>query len=48
MDCPHPAEGVTLPVHLGTPGVLEMTKLLRIAAQIGVADRPATCRRTPA
>ncbi len=32
------AEGVTLPVHLGTPGVLEMTKLLRIAAQIGVAD----------
>jgi methylenetetrahydrofolate reductase (NADPH) len=32
------AEGITLPVHLGTPGVLEMTKLLRIAAQIGVAD----------
>lgn len=32
------ADGVTLPVHLGTPGVLEMTKLLRIAAQIGVAD----------
>jgi methylenetetrahydrofolate reductase (NADPH) len=31
-------EGITLPVHLGTPGVLEMTKLLRIAAQIGVAD----------
>jgi methylenetetrahydrofolate reductase (NADPH) len=32
------AEGVTLPVHLGIPGVLEMTKLMRIAAQIGVAD----------
>ena len=32
------AEGITLPVVLGTPGVLEMTKLLRIAAQIGVAD----------
>lgn len=32
------AEGITLPVHLGIPGVLEMTKLMRIAAQIGVAD----------
>jgi methylenetetrahydrofolate reductase (NADPH) len=31
-------EGITLPIHLGTPGVLEMTKLLRIAAQIGVAE----------
>ena len=32
------AEGITLPVHLGVPGELEMTKLMRIAAQIGVAD----------
>ena len=31
-------EGITLPIHLGAPGVLEMTKLMRIAAQIGVAD----------
>jgi methylenetetrahydrofolate reductase (NADPH) len=31
-------DGVTLPVHLGIPGVLEMTKLMRIAGQIGVAD----------
>jgi methylenetetrahydrofolate reductase (NADPH) len=31
-------EGITLPIHLGIPGSLEMTKLMRIAAQIGVAD----------
>jgi methylenetetrahydrofolate reductase (NADPH) len=31
-------EGVTLPIHLGAPGVAEITKLLRIAARIGVAD----------
>lgn len=30
--------GVTLPVHLGLPGVAEITKLVRIAARIGVAD----------
>lgn len=30
--------GVTLPVHLGTPGVAEITKLMRISARIGVAD----------
>ena len=32
------ASGVTLPVHLGVPGVSELTKLLSIAARIGVAD----------
>lgn len=32
------AEGITMPVHLGVPGELEMTKLMRIATQIGVAD----------
>ncbi len=32
------AAGVTLPIHLGTPGVTELTKLLTIAARIGVAD----------
>jgi methylenetetrahydrofolate reductase (NADPH) len=31
-------EGVTLPVHLGIPGVAELTKLMAIAARIGVAD----------
>lgn len=30
--------GVTLPVHLGTPGVAEITKLMTISARIGVAD----------
>jgi methylenetetrahydrofolate reductase (NADPH) len=32
------AEGVTLPVHLGTPGVAEITKLMTISARIGIAD----------
>ena len=32
------AAGVTLPVHLGVPGVAEITKLMTIAARIGVAD----------
>ena len=32
------AEGVTLPIYLGVPGVLELTKLMTIAARIGVAD----------
>jgi methylenetetrahydrofolate reductase (NADPH) len=32
------AEGVTLPVHIGVPGVAEPQKLLAIAARIGVAD----------
>jgi methylenetetrahydrofolate reductase (NADPH) len=31
-------EGVRLPVHLGVPGVTELSKLLKIAARIGVAD----------
>jgi methylenetetrahydrofolate reductase (NADPH) len=30
--------GVTLPVHLGVPGVAELTKLMAISARIGVAD----------
>jgi methylenetetrahydrofolate reductase (NADPH) len=32
------AEGITLPVHLGTPGVAEITKLMTVATRIGVAD----------
>ena len=32
------AAGVTLPVHLGTPGVAELTKLMSISARIGIAD----------
>jgi methylenetetrahydrofolate reductase (NADPH) len=31
-------DGISLPVHLGTPGVAELTKLMSIAARIGVAD----------
>lgn len=31
-------EGVTLPVHLGIPGVAEITKLITIATRIGIAD----------
>jgi methylenetetrahydrofolate reductase (NADPH) len=32
------AEGLTLPVHLGLPGVAEPQRLLAISARIGVAD----------
>lgn len=32
------AAGVTLPVHIGTPGVADLAKLVTIAARIGVAD----------
>jgi len=32
------AEGITLPVHVGIPGVAEPHRLLAIAARIGVAD----------
>ena len=32
------AEGVTLPVHIGVPGVAEPQRLLAISARIGVAD----------
>jgi methylenetetrahydrofolate reductase (NADPH) len=32
------AGGITLPVHVGVPGVAEPQKLLAIAARIGVAD----------
>jgi methylenetetrahydrofolate reductase (NADPH) len=32
------AEGVLLPIHLGTPGPAEITKLMTISARIGVAD----------
>jgi len=31
-------EGITLPIHLGVPGVLQLHKLMAIAARIGVAD----------
>jgi methylenetetrahydrofolate reductase (NADPH) len=30
--------GITLPIYLGVPGVLELTRLMAIAARIGVAD----------
>jgi len=31
-------EGITLPLHLGIPGVAELTKLMGVATRIGVAD----------
>jgi len=31
-------DGVTLPVHLGVPGVVEITKLVRLSARIGIGD----------
>jgi methylenetetrahydrofolate reductase (NADPH) len=31
-------EGITLPIHLGVPGVLPFRKLMTLAARIGVAD----------
>ena len=31
-------QGVTLAVHLGTPGVADVTKLMTISARIGIAD----------
>jgi methylenetetrahydrofolate reductase (NADPH) len=31
-------EGITLPIHLGVPGVLKVHKLMAIASRIGVAD----------
>jgi methylenetetrahydrofolate reductase (NADPH) len=32
------AEGITLPIYLGVPGVLELTKLMTIAGRIGVGE----------
>ena len=31
-------EGITLPIHLGVPGVVELRRLMTIAARIGVGD----------
>ena len=31
-------EGISLPIHLGIPGALELGKLIAVAARIGVAD----------
>ena len=39
------AAGVTLPVHLGTPGVAELTKLMTISARIGIADSARYLRK---
>ena len=32
------AQGITLPLHLGVPGVAELAKLMTISARIGIAD----------
>lgn len=39
------ATGVTLPVHIGVPGVTELTKLMTISARIGVADSARYLRK---
>ena len=39
------AAGVTLPVHIGVPGVTELTKLMTISARIGVADSARYLRK---
>jgi methylenetetrahydrofolate reductase (NADPH) len=39
------AEGVRLAVHLGVPGVTELSKLMTIAARIGVADSARYLKR---
>jgi methylenetetrahydrofolate reductase (NADPH) len=39
------AHGVILPVHLGVPGVAELTKLMTISARIGVADSARYLRK---
>jgi methylenetetrahydrofolate reductase (NADPH) len=31
-------EGITLPVHIGVPGVADLAKLMAISARIGIAD----------
>lgn len=39
------AEGVTLPVHIGMPGVAELAKLMAISARLGVADSARYLRK---
>jgi methylenetetrahydrofolate reductase (NADPH) len=39
------AEGIKLPMHLGTPGVTDMRKLMAIAARIGLADSARYLRK---
>jgi methylenetetrahydrofolate reductase (NADPH) len=41
------ADGITLPVHLGIPGAVELTKLMRIATQIGVAESARYLSKNP-
>jgi methylenetetrahydrofolate reductase (NADPH) len=37
--------GITLPLHLGVPGVAELTKLMTISARIGIADSARYLRK---
>jgi methylenetetrahydrofolate reductase (NADPH) len=41
------ADGITLPLFLGVPGVVEMTKLMRISTQIGIADSARYLSKNP-
>lgn len=41
------ADGVTLPLFLGVPGVVELTKLMRISTQIGIADSARYLSKNP-
>jgi methylenetetrahydrofolate reductase (NADPH) len=42
------ADGVALPLHLGLPGVADVSKLMTIAAKIGVADSAKYLRKNRA
>ena len=37
--------GISLPIHLGVPGVADIAKLMRVAARIGVADAARYLRK---
>lgn len=41
------ADGITLPLFLGVPGVVELTKLMRISTQIGIADSARYLSKNP-
>ncbi|GIW56479.1 MAG: methylenetetrahydrofolate reductase [Nitrospiraceae bacterium] len=39
------AQGIRLPIHIGVPGPVQLTKLLRISARIGLADSVGFLRK---
>lgn len=41
------ARGITLPIHIGAPGVVDMHRLLRISLKIGIGDSMRFLRKQP-